>query len=55
MKKFKVLLETIVKKRNKFVVMNRAKTRVLGTHPTRGEALDQVQAIEASIARRGNR
>lgn len=55
MKKFKVLLETIIKRGNKFVVMNKAKTRVLGTHPTRGKAVDQLQAIEASKARRGNK
>lgn len=52
MKTFKVLLESIVKRGSYFVVTNKAKTRVLGKHKTRGEAVNQLQAIEASKARR---
>ena len=42
-----------VKKRGKqFVVTDSSGKKVLGTHETRKEAVDQLQAIEASKARR---
>lgn len=42
------LNEKIHKRGDKWVVTNKAGTEVLGTHDTRGEAVDQLQAIEAS-------
>ena len=38
----------IIKKGNKYVVKNKAGTKTLGTHATRKEAIDQLQAIEIS-------
>lgn len=43
----------IRKRGNKFIVTNKAGTKVLGTHNTRKEALKQLAAIEASKKRRG--
>lgn len=40
------------KRGNKFVVTNKAGTKVLGTHNTRAAANRQLRAIEASKARR---
>jgi len=39
---------SIKKQGSKFVVTNKAGTKTLGTHPTRGAALSQLRAIEAS-------
>jgi hypothetical protein len=41
-------IKTIVKRGDKWLVMNKEKTKVLGTHSTEQEALDQLQAIEAN-------
>ena len=38
----------IKKKGTKFVVTNKAGTKVLGTHPSKEQALQQLRAIEAS-------
>ena len=43
----------IRKRGNKFIVTNKAGTKVLGTHDTRKEALKQLAAIESSKKRRG--
>jgi len=43
----------IRKRGNKFIVTNKAGTKVLGTHNTRKEALKQLAAIEAGKKRRG--
>ena len=43
----------IVKRGNKYVVTNKARTKILGTHPTYAAALKQLQAIEASKAAHG--
>jgi len=43
----------IRKRGKKFIVTNRAGTKVLGTHDTRKDALKQLAAIEASKKRRG--
>jgi len=40
------LKETIVKRGKKFIVMNKAKTKVLGKHNTRKSANKQLAAIE---------
>lgn len=48
MKSFKTLLETIVKLDNKFIVMNKDKTKTLGTHTTLKKAKKQLAAIEIS-------
>lgn len=48
MKSFKTLLETIVKRNNKFIVMNKDKTKTLGTHTTWKKAKKQLAAIEIS-------
>lgn len=42
------LKETIVKRGKKFVVMNKAKTKVLGKHSTKKAARKQLAAIEIS-------
>lgn len=42
----------IRKRGNKFVVTNKAGTKVLGTHRTRKAALKQLAAIEISKARK---
>ena len=34
MKRFKQILETIVKRDDKFILMNKDKTKTLGTHAT---------------------
>lgn len=39
---------SIKKKGSKYVVTNKAGTKVLGTHPTRKAALAQLRAIEVS-------
>lgn len=56
----KVILETVVylsekilKKGEKFVVTDSTGKKVLGTHETRKKAVKQLQAVEASKARRG--
>ncbi len=41
MKKFKQLLETIVKRNDEFIVMNKEKTKTLGTHDTLKKAKKQ--------------
>ena len=48
MKTFKILLETIVKRDNKFIVMNKDKSKILGTHDTMKKAKKQLVAIEIS-------
>jgi len=40
------LKETIVKRGKKYIVMNKAKTKVLGKHETRKSADKQLAAIE---------
>lgn len=40
---------------NSWQVLDRAGTRVLGTHPTREQAQKQLAAIEASKARKAKR
>ncbi|ADM80143.1 hypothetical protein phiAS5_ORF0300 [Aeromonas phage phiAS5] len=45
-KDFTTLFEYIEKRGDEWVVLNHAKTKVLGTHKTRKEAVDQLQAIE---------
>jgi hypothetical protein len=52
MKFSKFLQETIVKRGQKFVVMNRNKTEVLGTHRTKKEAGKQLAAIEISKSKK---
>lgn len=47
-----VLNEKIQKRGNKFVVTDSSGSKVLGTHDTREDAVNQLQAIEASKARR---
>lgn len=42
----------ITKRNDKYVVMNSAGTRVLGTHKTHKDAVQQIQAIEASKHRK---
>jgi hypothetical protein len=56
----KVILETVVylsekimKKGKKFVVTDSAGEKTLGVHDSRKDAVRQLQAIEASKARRG--
>ena len=54
MKSFKQYIsETIVKKDGKWVVMNKDKTKVLGTHDTEKEAQAQLAAIEIAKHKRG--
>lgn len=48
-----LLNEVIKHKDGKWVVMNKAQTKVLGTHPTKTKALAQLRAIEANKARHG--
>jgi len=45
--------ETIVKRDGKWLVMNKAKDKVLGTHDTKELALKQLAAIEISKKGRG--
>jgi len=45
--------ETIVKRDGKWLVMNKAKDKVLGTHDTEKMALKQLAAIEISKKGRG--
>lgn len=45
------LKETIVKRGKKFIVMNKAKTKVLGKHETRKSANRQLAAIEINKGR----
>jgi len=47
---FAQINEKIVHRGNKWVVMNKKGTKVLGTHPTREKAVKQLQAIEISKA-----
>jgi hypothetical protein len=49
----KNLDETIVKKGSKWAVMNKDKTKTLGSHDNKEDALDQLAAIEISKAKRG--
>lgn len=44
----KILVEKVVKRGNSWVVTNEAGTKVLGTHPTRKEAIGKLKAIEIS-------
>ncbi|AAQ17831.1 hypothetical protein Aeh1ORF165c [Aeromonas phage Aeh1] len=41
-----MLLEYVEKRGDDWVVLNHAKTKVLGTHKTKEQAVDQLQAIE---------
>lgn len=43
---------SVVKRGNKFVVTNKAGTKVLGRHKTRKAATAQLRAIEANKARK---
>lgn len=43
---------TIRKRGDKYIVTDSSGKKVLGTHPTRGQAVNQLQAIEASKHRR---
>lgn len=43
----------IIKRRGKYMVMDKAGDKLLGMHGTRTEALQQIAAIEASKHRRG--
>ncbi len=45
----------IEKRGKKFVVTNKAGTKVLGRHPTRKTAVSQLRAVEASKARRAKK
>jgi len=47
------LIESIIKRGDKYLVTDSSKQKVLGTHSSRGQALKQLAAIEASKARRG--
>jgi len=54
MKSFKEYIgETIVQRDGKWLVMNKKKDRILGTHDTKELALKQLAAIEISKASRG--
>lgn len=44
---------SVRKRGSKFVVTNKAGTRVLGTHKTRAAAVRQLRAVEAAKHRRG--
>jgi hypothetical protein len=46
--KFKTLLEKIIKRGNKYMVMSSSGDKVLGTHPTKQKALKQLAAVEIS-------
>lgn len=46
MKLNEVLLEFVEKRGNQWVVLNHARTKVLGTHPTEKKARAQLAAIE---------
>lgn len=48
---YTILNEKIAKRGNSWVVLNRAGTKVLGTHPSRKKAVKQLQAIEISKAK----
>jgi len=52
--KFQTLLEKILKKGNKYYVTDKKGQKILGIHPNRGKAVDQLQAIEASKAKNKN-
>ncbi len=43
-----ILNEFVEKRGNKWVVLDHTKSRVLGTHPTKQLALNQLRAIEAN-------
>lgn len=43
----------IIKRRDKYLVTTKDSEKILGTHGTRTEALEQLKAIEASKHRRG--
>jgi len=45
------LKETIVKRGKKYIVMNKAETKVLGKHETRKSANRQLAAIEINKGR----
>ena len=47
------LSEKIMKRGSKFVVTDSSGEKVLGTHSSKNRAVKQLQAIEASKARRG--
>ena len=46
MKLQELLCEYVERRGNKWVVLNHTKDKVLGTHPTRKEAMAQLRAIE---------
>ena len=48
---YTLLNEKIAKRGNSWVVLNKAGTKVLGTHPSRKKAVKQLQAIEISKAK----
>lgn len=48
MKLAELLLEFVEKRGDEWVVLNHAKTNVLGTHPTKKKAMRQLRAIEAN-------
>lgn len=51
MKFLNFLKETIVKRNKKYVVMNKEKTKTLGTHSSKKKAQKQLAAIEISKAK----
>lgn len=42
------LVEYVERRGNQWVVLNHDRTKVLGKHPTRAKALNQLRAIEAN-------
>ena len=48
---YTLLNEKIAKRGNSWVVLNKAGTKVLGTHPSKKKAVKQLQAIEISKAK----
>lgn len=48
MKLAEILVEFVEERNGEWVVLNHAKTKVLGTHPTKREAMQQLKAIEAN-------
>ena len=43
---------SIVKRGGKYLVMNKAKTKTLGTHSSRAKAVKQLQAVEINKRRK---
>lgn len=46
-----ILVEYVEERDGKWVVLNHAKTKVLGTHPTKEQAMKQLDAIEINKAK----